>query len=129
MFENVAILSIITFFPLIVALTLMVISWSAKSQEAKDQIAANSPYVALIVSSVIFILSLMLVFAFDPTTADFQFVESKAWLGGGIEYRLGVDGISILFVLLTTFLTPLCILASRTSIKERMLEYMVAFWF
>lgn len=127
MFENVAILSIITFFPLIVALTLMVISWSAKSQEAKDQIAANSPYVALIVSSVIFILSLMLVFAFDPTTADFQFVESKAWLGGGIEYRLGVDGISILFVLLTTFLTPLCILASRTSIKERMLEYMVAF--
>ena len=127
MFENIAILSIITFFPLLVALTLMVISWSAKSQEAKAQIAANSPLVALLVSGVIFLLSLILVFNFDSSTAEFQFTESKAWLGGGIEYRMGVDGISILFVLLTTFLTPLCILASRTSIKERMLEYMVAF--
>jgi len=56
-----------------------------------------------------------------------QFVEDTSWLGGGIDYRLGVDGISVLFVLLTAFLTPLCIFASEKSIKDRMLEYMVAF--
>ena len=127
MFDNIPILSLITFAPLLAALFLMVISRTAKSAEAKEQIAKNSPLVALLVSGVVFLLSLILVFAFDGSTADFQFVEDTAWLGGGIEYRMGVDGISILFVLLTTFLTPLCILASQTSIKERMLEYMVAF--
>ena len=65
--------------------------------------------------------------SFDRTSAGFQFFEEAAWLGGGIQYRMGVDGISILFILLTAFLTPLCILASKSSVKNRVLEYMVAF--
>ena len=93
----------------------------------REQLEKNAPRVALFVSSVVFLLSLLLVLNFDSSTADFQFTEDTPWLGGGIEYRLGVDGISILFILLTAFLTPLCILASETSIKTRMLDYMVAF--
>ncbi len=127
MFENIPILSLITFLPALAAVFLMIMSRAAKSQEAKDQLAKNAPFVALLISGVVFLLSLILVFAFDGSTADFQFTEDAAWLGGGIEYRMGVDGISILFVLLTAFLTPLCIFASQTSIKDRMLEYMVAF--
>lgn len=127
MFDNVPILSLITFFPALAAVFLMIIARAAKSEEAKAQIAKNSPFVALLVSGVVFLLSLILVLNFDGSTADFQFVEESQWLGGGIDYRMGVDGISVLFILLTTFLTPLCILASQTSIKERALEYMVAF--
>ena len=69
----------------------------------------------------------MLTFDFDSSKAGFQFLQETPWLGGGIEYRVGVDGISVLFILLTAFLTPLCIIASEKSIKSRMLEYMVAF--
>ena len=127
MFENIPILSLITFLPALAGLFLMGISWVSKGDEAKAQIAKNSPMVALLVSGVVFILALILVFFFDGSTANFQFTEDAAWIGGGIEYRMGVDGISILFVLLTAFLTPLCILASQTSIKDRVLEYMVAF--
>lgn len=127
MFENIPILSLITFLPALAGLFLMGISWVSKGDVAKAQIAKNSPMVALLVSGVVFILALILVFFFDGSTANFQFTEDAAWLGGGIEYRMGVDGISILFVLLTAFLTPLCILASQTSIKDRVLEYMVAF--
>ena len=127
MFENIPILSLITFLPALAGLFLMGISWVSKGDEAKAQIAKNSPMVALLVSGVVFILALILVFFFDGSTANFQFAEDAAWIGGGIEYRMGVDGISILFVLLTAFLTPLCILASQTSIKDRVLEYMVAF--
>jgi len=76
------------------------------SDEAgKAQMEKNAPRVAFAV--------FLLVIDFDPSTADFQFVESTPWLSGGIEYRLGVDGISILFILLTAFLTPLCILSSE----------------
>jgi len=124
---NLPILSFITFIPLIGAMILMAVSYFSKNEAAKKQLAANSPYVALIVSVVVFLLSLLLVLNFDRTTADFQFVENMSWLGGGINYRLGVDGISVLFILLTAFLTPLCIIASQASIKDRMLEYMVAF--
>ena len=87
----------------------------------------NAPRVALVISSAVFFLALMLTFDFDSSKSGFQFVETTKWLGGGINFRLGVDGISILFVLLTTFLTPLCILASERSVKSRMLEFMVAF--
>ncbi|MGB0906864.1 MAG: NADH-quinone oxidoreductase subunit M [Maricaulaceae bacterium] len=127
MFDNIPILTIITFFPLFGALILMAIAHLAKTQQAKEQVAKNAPMVALLVSGVVFVLSLWLVLEFDRTSAAFQFVENVAWLGGGIEYRLGVDGISILFILLTAFLTPLCIVASQASIKDRMLEFMVAF--
>lgn len=127
MFENLPILSFITFLPLLGALTLMIVSRFSKSEDAKAQLALNAPYVAMFVSGVVLMLSLLLVLNFDRTTADFQFVEDTDWLGFGIDYRMGVDGISLLFVLLTAFLTPLCIIASQASIKDRMLEYMVAF--
>jgi NADH-quinone oxidoreductase subunit M len=79
------------------------------------------------VTSITFILSLALWIAFDPTTADFQFVEKHAWLGGAINYHMGVDGISVLFIILTTFLMVICILASWKSITVRVKEYMIAF--
>lgn len=126
MFDSVNILTFITFIPLAVALLLMFVAKVSKA-EAKEQLEKNSVSVALVTSLIVLLLSVLLVVDFDPSTSDYQFVESFTWLGGGIEYRMGVDGISVLFVLLTAFLTPLCILASRYSIKQRMLEFMVAF--
>ncbi|MGJ8564648.1 MAG: NADH-quinone oxidoreductase subunit M [Alphaproteobacteria bacterium] len=127
MFESIPILSIITFLPLIVACFMMFSARVSKKSGGREQIEKNAPMVALVTSGFVFLLSVLLVMAFDPSTADFQFVEDTPWLGGGIEYRMGVDGISVLFILLTAFLTPLCILASQKSIKTRMLDYMVAF--
>ena len=75
MFDNVPILSLITFFPALAAVFLIIIARSARSDEAKAQIAKNSPFVALLVSGVVFLLSLILVVNFDGSTADFQFVE------------------------------------------------------
>jgi NADH-quinone oxidoreductase subunit M len=126
MFDDMPILSFITFTPLVVGVLLLLMSRISK-EEAQAQLEKNSVWVALLVSCFVFFLSLLLVLNFDASSADFQFEEDVAWLGGGIEYRLGVDGISILFILLTAFLTPLCIFASQTSIKERLLEYMAAF--
>ena len=126
MFDSIPILSLITFIPLVGALILAVISKFA-GETGREQLDKNAPRVALVVSGVVFLLSLLLTFDFDSAKAGFQLVEEYPWLGGGIEYRMGVDGISILFILLTAFLTPLCIIASATSIKSRMLEYMVAF--
>ena len=74
-----------------------------------------------------FILSLQLWWGFDTTTADFQFVERYNWLGSTTEYQVGVDGISMLFVILTTFLMPFCIAASWVGIQKRVKEYMIAF--
>ena len=127
MFSEFPILSAITFIPLAVALILIVASRVSTNQDAKVQIEKNAPQVALVASLFVLLLSVLLVWEFDPSTADFQFIEQTPWLGGGIEYRMGVDGISVLFILLTAFLTPLCIYASQKSIKSRMLEYMVAF--
>ena len=124
--DNLPILSFITFLPLVVAMFLMFVSRITR-EDGKAQVEKNAPRVALAVSLVVFLLSLILVFAFDPSSAEFQFTEDSPWLGNGIGYRMGVDGISVLFILLTAFLTPLCILASERSIKARMLDYMVAF--
>ena len=126
MFEGLPILSAITFIPLVVAAILMIVAKFA-GEEGREQMEKNAPRVALWGSLVVFVLALALTLDFDSSKAGFQFIEDTQWLGGGIDYRLGVDGISILFVLLTAFLTPLCIFASEKSIKDRMLEYMVAF--
>jgi len=88
----------------------------------------NARNVALWTSSITFVLSLFLWFNFDNSTAAFQFVEKVDWIPTyNIAYHLGVDGISVLFVLLTTLLTPICVLASWDSIKDRVKEYMIAF--
>ncbi len=93
-----------------------------------EVVQRNARNVAMLTSVTAFLLSLYLWFGFDTTTADFQFVERREWMPAfGIAYHLGVDGISVLFVLLTTLLTPLCILASWTTIKDRVKEYMISF--
>jgi NADH-quinone oxidoreductase subunit M len=114
-------LSAITFFPLLgVAIILLL----AREGKQGDQLARQ---VSLYVTLVTFGLSLWAWIAFDPAKSGFQFEENLAWLGGAIRYHLGVDGISLPFVILTAFLMPLCILASWTSIATRVKEYMIAF--
>ncbi len=76
---------------------------------------------------IVFLLSLYAYTKFDPSSSAFQFVEEKGWFGHGLVYKMGIDGISLPFVLLTTFLMPICILASWQSIQVRVKEYMVAF--
>ena len=83
-------------------------------------------YVALFTSLVNFFLSLYLWFLFDQTTSAFQFVEDRVWIKDLINYKVGVDGISILFIILTTFITPLCIISVNNSIKSRLNEFLIA---
>ena len=83
-------------------------------------------YVALFTSLVNFILSIYLWVLFDQTTSEFQFVEDRTWIKNFINYKVGVDGISILFILLTTFITPLCIISVNNSIKSRLSEFLIA---
>ena len=83
-------------------------------------------YVALFTSIVNFLLSIYLWILFDQTTSDFQFVEDRVWIENFINYKVGVDGISILFILLTTFITPLCIISVNNSIKTRLSEFLIA---
>ena len=83
-------------------------------------------YVALFTSIVNFLLSVYLWILFDQTTSDFQFVEDRIWIKNFINYKVGVDGISILFILLTTFITPLCIISVNNSIKSRLSEFLIA---
>ena len=88
----------------------------------------NARAVAMWASLVTFALSLLLWAGFDGTTADFQFVERREWIPSlGVSYYVGVDGISVLFVVLSSFLVPVCVLASWTSITKHVKEYMIAF--
>ena len=94
----------------------------------EEVVARNARFAALWTSLIIFLLSLKLWFDFDITEPGFQFQEHVTWLPDfKVDYRMGVDGISVLFVLLSTVLTPICILASWESIKVRVREYMIAF--
>lgn len=117
--EHFPILSIITFLPLLGVVFILM----TKGENA-DRNARNA---ALWVTVFTFFASLILWFSFDKTTADFQFVEKTGWLGDNINYHLGIDGISILFVMLTTFLMPIVILTGWNTIKVRVKEYLIAF--
>jgi NADH-quinone oxidoreductase subunit M len=115
-------LSLLTWLPLVGGAVIM----SIRGDEAT--VAANARWTALWTSLIVFALSLLLWMRFDPADPGFQFVESAAWLPQlGITYKLGVDGISVLFILLSTVLTPICILASWEAITTRVREYMLAF--
>ena len=92
--------------------------------EAADRTAR---WIALWTTLITFAVSLILVWRFDPTQTDFQFVEKTSWLASGITYHMGVDGISLPFVILTTALMPFCIIASWRAITSRVREYMIAF--
>jgi len=87
----------------------------------------NARWAALIASIVTFILSLVAWSRYDSGTAAFQLLESRAWLGGGLGYRLGVDGASMPFILLTTFLMPFCIASAWEAIHVRVKEFMICF--
>jgi len=83
-------------------------------------------YVALFVAFVNFFISIYLWNLFDKSTFEFQFIEEKQWLKGFINYKVGIDGISILFIILTTFITPLCIISVNNSIKSRIKDFLIA---
>ena len=83
-------------------------------------------YVALFVTFVNFFISIYLWYLFDKSIYQFQFVEEKIWLDGFINYKVGIDGISILFVILTTFITPLCVISVNNSIKSRLKDFLIA---
>jgi NADH-quinone oxidoreductase subunit M len=114
------ILTVVTFLPLVGALFIAFLN----EDEAGVR---NARWVALWATLITFIISLILVWRFDPSSSDFQFTERRPWLGGAITYAMGVDGISLPFVILTTALLPICIVASWTAIQRRVREYMIAF--
>ncbi|XOJ57539.1 NADH-quinone oxidoreductase subunit M [Candidatus Ponderosibacter sp. Uisw_141_02] len=120
--DNWPILSIVTFLPLAGVLFLLMIKGDEKA------LAQNSRFVAMWVSGFTFLVSLPLLIGFDSSVTGYQFEEKAVWLAGtGIGYHMGVDGISMPFVLLSTLLTPLSILASWRAITHRVREYMIAF--
>ncbi len=115
------ILSTVTFLPLVgVALLLLTRGDTSLGRR-------NILNVSLLTTVFTFVVSLFIWINFDNSNTGFQMVEKHAWLGTGISYHVGVDGISMLFVILTTLLMPFCILASWTSVEKRLKEYMIAF--
>ncbi|MBR0953145.1 NADH-quinone oxidoreductase subunit M [Bradyrhizobium canariense] len=115
------ILSVTTFLPLVGAL---IVYLSRGDDEAARR---NSRWIALWTTLITFAVSVILVMRFDASNADFQFVEKANWLATGITYHMGVDGISLPLVILTTAIMPFCIIASWKSITNRVREYMMAF--
>ena len=95
----------------------------AKPSNAKYQ---SIKYVALFISLANFLLSLYLWHIFDKTSVEFQFLENREWLAGFVNYKVGVDGISILFIILTTFITPICIISVNETIKHKLKEFLIA---
>ena len=118
------ILSITVLSPLIGVAAILLLRAFAKPDDPRTAEAVR--WIALANTLATLALSVLLVAQFDPHKNGFQFIEDLNWFSG-IHYRMGVDGISILFVLLTAFLMPLCILASWKSITNRVVEYMIAF--
>ncbi len=115
---NFPILSTLIFLPLLSSLFIFL------SKDKKNNF--SSIYISLFSSIATFLLSLFLWYSLDVNTADFQFVEDKSWINNFIKFKLGVDGISILFIVLTTFITPICIISCINSIKERVKEFLIA---
>ncbi len=94
--------------------------------KSKSNTHITSKYSALFVSFANFILSLYLWYLFDPSTAEFQFLEEQSWITGFINYKVGIDGISILFIILTAFITPLCVVSVNSTVKYRLKDFLVA---
>ncbi len=92
----------------------------------KDGNNLTAKYVALFTTVVNFLISVYLWISFDQSRSTFQFVEDRTWIEGFINYKVGVDGISILFIILTTFITPLCIISVNNSVKNRLRDFLIA---
>ncbi|WP_454849036.1 NADH-quinone oxidoreductase subunit M [Rhizobium binxianense] len=115
------ILSTVTFLPLVGVVLLLLMNSESESGRK------NVLWISLITTVFTFVLSLFIWTGFDASNPGFQMVEKHDWLGTGIGYHVGVDGISMLFVILSTFLMPFCVLASWLSVEKRLKEYMIAF--
>jgi NADH-quinone oxidoreductase subunit M len=116
------ILSLIVCLPLLGAVLIVIMARGETPEGTR-----NARWIALWTTLVTFAVSLILVWRFDPSSPEFQFVEKGRWLAGTIAYHMGVDGISLPFVILTTGLMPICIIASWEPITRRVKEYMIAF--
>jgi NADH-quinone oxidoreductase subunit M len=117
------ILSVVTFLPVVGAILIYL------SRGDDEAARGNARWIALWTTIITFAVSIILVLRFDPSNPGFQFVEKAPWLANTITYHMGVDGISLPFVILTTALMPFCILASWKSVTKRVREYMMAFLF
>ena len=115
-------------FPIISALILLptIGSLFLFFSKSDDENNLTVKYVALFTSLVNFLLSIYLWFLFDQSSSEFQFVEDREWLAGFVNYKVGIDGISILFIILTTFITPLCIISVNNTIKIRLRDFLIA---
>ena len=117
---NFPILSSIILIPLLGAVFILI------TKGKQENIYKNSKNVAIFTSFSNFILSLFLWYSFDNSVPDFQFIENRKWINGFVNYQVGVDGISILFIILTTFITPICIFSGINSIKFKIKEFLIA---
>ena len=113
-------------FPILSSLILLPVLGAIFIFFSKSNNNLTIKYLALFVSFANFVLSLYLWYLFDTTTSEFQFLEERSWIKGFINYKVGVDGISILFIILTTFITPLCVVSVNDTIKNRLKDFLVA---
>ena len=118
--SEIPILTLTTFLPLIGVFFLMFI----KGEESF--VNKTSGYVALLTSGIVFLSSIFILANFNYSNPDFQFVEQQDWIFNFVNYKVGIDGISLSFILLTTFITPICILATINSVKIRLREFLIA---
>ena len=117
---NFPILSSITILPLIGAFFVFL------TKSESNQVNKGAIYVSLFTSFANFFLVLFLWFSFDKSSPNFQFVEEAVWISGFIKFKFGIDGISILFILLTAFIIPICVISCVNSIKNRLKEFLIA---
>jgi NADH-quinone oxidoreductase subunit M len=115
---NFPILSTLIFLPLVSSLFIFI----SKGQKNNN----SAIYISLFSSLATFILSLFVWYSMDYTSADFQFLEEQSWINDFIKFKLGIDGISILFIVLTTLITPICIVSCINSVKDRVKEFLIA---
>ena len=117
---NFPILSAIIFIPFVGAFFIFL------TKGSNENIEKNSKYIAIFSSLVNFFLAIFLWYLFDPTISEFQFIEKRVWIKNFINFQIGVDGISILFIVLTTLITPICILSAINSIKFKIKDFLIA---
>ena len=117
---NFPILSFLTFFPLVGVIFILL------RRGSDEVVERSSKNISILVSVINFIVSLFLWSKFDLANPGFQFVEESQWIKNFVSYKMGVDGISIFLVLLTTFISPLCIFASINSLKKRIKVFLIA---
>ena len=116
---NFPILSSITLLPILGAIFILI--FNNKTNDDKNVI-----YVSLFTSVITLFLTIFLWYVFDKSISDFQFVEEKNWISGYIKFKFGIDGISILFIVLTALITPICIISCINSVKNRLKEFLIA---